>query len=143
MIYFIKITFKLRLIIKKFISTFIVSILLIQSTHALSIVKHDPACHLVTMYIPINDKTSMELMQILQDELNKIDTKCNNSAMVYDKITHTLIVDTLSSNSQPIAEFIQKTDRKLMIMTVQTIPIMSNNEKPIRFDSETNNKIIH
>lgn len=99
--------------IKKLISTFIISILLIQSAHALSITKYDPACHLVRIYIPINDKTSMELMQMLQDELNKIDTKCNNSAMVYDKRTHTLIVATLSSNPQSIAEFIQKTDREL------------------------------
>ncbi len=123
--------------IKKFISTFVISVLLIQSAYALSISKYDPNCRLVTMYIPISDRTSSELMQMLQDEFNKIDNTCNNSSMVYDTRMHILIVATLPSNSKYITEFIQKTDKEL---NDNDNSESANNEKPTHFDDKADDE---
>lgn len=123
--------------IKKIINTFIVSALLVQSAYALSIVPYNPSCRFGMMYIPISDKTSIELMQILQNEFDKDTNECGSSSMVYDKRTSVLIIKTLPNNANSIEEFIQNTDRELNINNHLE---NTNNEIPTNPDDKTDDE---
>ncbi|MDO5050782.1 MAG: hypothetical protein Q4D68_03500 [Moraxella equi] len=122
---------------KKFIGAFIVSALLVQSAYALSIVPYNPSCRFGMMYIPISDKTSIELMQILQNEFDKDTNECGSSSMVYDKRTSVLIIKTLPNNAESITEFIQKTDRKLNMGNHSK---NTDNEMPTNPDDKTDDE---
>lgn len=122
--------------IKKFIGIFIIGALLTQSAYALS-TEIPPTCRLGTMYIPISDKTSVELMQVLQNEFDKDTNECGSSSMVYDKRTSVLIIKTLPNNAESITEFIQKTDRELNMGNHSK---NTDNEMPANPDDKTDDE---
>lgn len=91
--------------IKKFIGSFIIFLLLTPVAHALS---YSPCS---TDYVRVSKETMFTLIQMIKDEFDKSPNRCNY--VVYDKRTSTLIVSTNGGDRQSILEFIQKTDREL------------------------------